>query len=464
MFDLKSSTKSFGATVLALALEDKKVALDTPVIDCISTYATPPAENKIASTWRQDAKIWNLATHTAGLEKPGGYEPILFAPGKMWSYSDGGPNWLADCLTLAYRRDLEDLLFERVFTPIGISRDDLRWRDNQYRPHEIEGIPRREFGSGVHADVEAMARLGLLYLREGRWGDKQVIPADFIDMARKPYPAIVGLPVNRESEYPAASNHYGLLWWNNADGSLKGVPRDAYWSWGLYDSLIVVIPSLDLVVTRAGKQGFENKRGADFERLGPFLRPIVNATGAPYPPSQVIKGLTWAPQESIARKAEGSDNWPLTWADDDAQYTAYGDGWGFEPKIDKKLSLGLAKIIGAPGDFRGVNIRSESGERVGQGAKGEKASGILMVDGVLYLWVRNADNSRLLWSEDHGITWEKADWRFRESFGAPTFLNYGKNYAAARDAYVYVYSHDDDSAYVAADRMILARVPQGQNP
>ncbi len=458
LFDLKSSSKSFGATALALAVADGKLTLDTPMIECLPSYGTPPAENKIASTWRQDAKVWHLATHTAGFEKPGGYEPILFAPGTRWSYSDGGPNWLADCITLAYRRDVEDLLFERVFEPIGVARDDLRWRDNQYRPHEMEGIPRREFGSGVHANVEAMARLGLLYLRRGQWGDRRLLPAEFVEQAAKPYPAIVGLPVNREAEYPAASSHYGLLWWNNADGSLTGVPRDAYWSWGLFDSLIVVIPSLDLVAARAGTQGFENKRGADFERLAPFLRPLVKATGAPYPPSPAIKGVTWAPKGEIVRKAEGSDNWPMTWGDDDAQYTAYGDGWGFEPKVDEKLSLGLAKISGGPDGFTAVNIRSETGERIGQGPAGEKASGMLMVDGVLYMWIRNARNARLLWSEDRGATWEQAGWRFRESFGAPTFLNFGKNYAGARDGYVYVYSHDDDSAYVAADRMVLARV------
>lgn len=45
-----------------------------------------------------------------------------------------------------------------------------------------------------------------------------------------------------------------------------------------------------------------------------------------------------------------------------------------------------------------------------------------------------------------------------ESFGAPTFLNFGRNYAGARDEFVYIYSHDNDSAYKPADGMVLARV------
>ena len=112
-----------------------------------------------------------------------------------------------------------------------------------------------------------------------------------------------------------------------------------------------------------------------------------------------------------------------------------------------------------PPDIRGVNIRSPQAEQLGQGAAGRKASGMLMVDGLLAMWIRNAGNSQLMWSEDHGATWTSADWKWTTSFGCPTFLNFGRNYSGARDEYVYVYSHDADSAYDASDRMVLARVP-----
>src|SRR5690606_4790081 len=94
------------------------------------------------------------------------------------------------------------------------------------------------------------------------------------------------------------------------------------------------------------------------------------------------------------------------------------------------------------------------------GRSGRKASGMLMVDGVLYLLARNMDNAALAWSHDRGASWTWADWKFTSGFGAPTFLNFGRNYAGARDNYVYVYSLDGDSAYEAADRMVMARVPK----
>jgi hypothetical protein len=184
----------------------------------------------------------------------------------------------------------------------------------------------------------------------------------------------------------------------------------------------------------------------------------------PYPPSPAIRAVEWAPPGTIVRRAIGSDNWPLTWADDDAMYGAYGDGQGFEPFVERKLSLGLARITGGPDAFEGVNIRAPTLERLGDGAAGPKASGLLAVRGRLYMWIRNVGNSQLAWSSDRGRTWQWTDWRLTESFGAPTFLNFGPNYTGARDEFVYVYSADASSAYDRADGMVLARVPAARIP
>jgi hypothetical protein len=152
-----------------------------------------------------------------------------------------------------------------------------------------------------------------------------------------------------------------------------------------------------------------------------------------------------------------SDNWPITWGDDGKLYTSYGDGRGFEPFIDKKLSLGFATVLGRPPQHRGENFRSATGEREGDGAKGLKASGLVMAEGVLFMWVRNAGNAELAWSSDHGRTWEGGV-KFEQSFGSPSFLNYGRNNLDAPDKYIYTYSQDGDSAYVPSDGVVLARV------
>jgi len=480
LYDIKSSTKSFGAAALGLAIADGKMKLTDKAQAHQPSLGNPPPEN-LQTGWIDKITVFHLATQTAGFDKPGGYTKLLFEPGTKWSYSDGGPNWLAECITLIYKRDVADLMRQRVFEPLGIRPADLTWRKNSYRPAEIEGIPRREFGSGISVNVDAMARFGLLHLREGRWQDRQILPRDFAAAVRATPPQVKGLPVvvpegAKPGEYGQASNHYGLLWWNNNDGTLPHVPRDTYWTWGLGDSLCVVIPSLDVVVTRAGK-AWPDLPGGHYAKLAPFLDPIVASVAAqpakvapaptseaapPYPPSPVIASLTWAPRETIMRQALDSDNWPLTWADDGHLYTAYGDGHGFGPETAPKLSMGLARVEGPAEAFTGANIGAETLEQRGEGAKGRKASGILCLRGTLYLWVRNAGNSQLAWSADHGQTWTWAAWRFTTSFGCPTFLAFGKDYAGARDEYAYVYSFDSASAYDPADRMVMARVPVGR--
>ncbi len=184
----------------------------------------------------------------------------------------------------------------------------------------------------------------------------------------------------------------------------------------------------------------------------------------PYPPSPGIKAVEWAPAATIHRLGPHSDTWPITWADDGGLYTAWADGTGFEHDAPR-LSLGFGKVVGEPLRHAGFDIRSRTGEDAGDGRSGKKASGMLMVGGALYMWVRNVDrggnHSQLAWSQDHARTWTWADWSF-EPFGYCTFLNFGRNYAGARDGCVYTYSHDHPSAYAAADRMVLARVPAGR--
>lgn len=462
-YDLKSTTKSFGSIALGLAVKDGKVRLEDFARTLHPNLGTPP-DAKTNTGWLGEITLLHLATQTAGFEKPGGFTRQLFRPGTMWDYSDSGPNWLAECLTLAYRRDVDELMFERVFTPLGIRRADLVWRRNQYRPALIDGIARREFGAGISANVDAMARTGLLMLRGGRWREAQLIPREYAEMAPQPVAKFADIPVHANSlkeSGPNAPKHYGLLWWNNADGTLAAVPRDAYWSWGLYDSVILVVPSLELVVARTGKSWPRKSGGAHYDPLRPFFEPIIAAINQPHNSGSrpAIKEIRWAPVETIRRAAKGSDNWPLTWADDDALYGAYGDGHGFEPFVPEKLSLGLVRITGGPDDIRGENLRSPTLEARGDGSGGRKASGLLSVNGGLYLWARNAGNSQLAWSADHGRTWTWADWKFTKSFGCPTFVNFGRDYDGNRDGYVYVYSPDANDAYSVADRFVLARVP-----
>lgn len=288
-YDLKSTTKSIGSIALGILMDENRVRLDDRAATHLATIGTPPSTNDSARL--QQITLLQLATHTAGFEKTGGYGQLLAAPGAQWRYSDGGLNWLADTLTSVYGDDLQTLFASRVWPVLGINeRDDIQWRRASAgmrpdpRPDQIE---HREFAAGMVANVNALARVGLLFLRGGAWADGQrVFSPSFVDLVRTPRPESAGATVVDPENFPDANHRYGVLWWTNATGALPNVPRDAFWAWGLGDSLIVVIPSLDLVIARAGpiqpadpsgRSFGEDDWNARYEVLAPFLDPIVSS-------------------------------------------------------------------------------------------------------------------------------------------------------------------------------------------
>ena len=468
-----------GGLSLMIAMADGCISPDDPAHRFVPQWADKPR--------RREITVRHLATHTSGIEDaeadgiphdrltgwkgdfwkrlPSPHDPFTLArdiapvldqPGTNERYSNPGMAMLGYCVTASlqgsHEKDLRSLLQRRIMRPLGVA--DAEWSVGYGTTVTVDGLPLVATWGGGSYSPNATARVGRLLLRKGDWEGSRLLSTSIIETATKHS----GMP-----------GHSGLGWWVNrvAGGARlwKSAPEDAFGGAGAGQQLLLVVPSLDLIVVRNGRQldptlGFEE--GLDRFVIGPVVCAVPASGKASHPPSPVIREVRWASKASVIRQANGSDTWPITWADDDALYTAYGDGQGFEPKVPEKLSLGFAMVTGPPHRFSGINIRSMTGERKGDGPRGQKASGMLMVGGVLYLWVRNAGNSQLAWSSDHARTWTWCEWRFDTSFGCPTFLNFGGNYAGARDGYVYIYSHDADNAYGAADRMVLARVPREQ--
>jgi CubicO group peptidase (beta-lactamase class C family) len=250
-YGLLSATKSIGSILLGVAIKEGRVSLAGTAQPALPELGLPPDSNQ-ATGWLPLITVHQLATHTAGFEKDGGFGVLLAQPGTAWSYSDGGTNWLADLLTVRFQQDLQAVLRSRVLTPMGIANASVAWRANRYRPQQLRGIARREFGSGISTNVDVLARIGLMLLRDGRWKDRRILPVGYAAEAASPQPALAFLPVLGESQFQKAPQHYGLLFWNNADGAMPGVPRDAYWAWGKGEEILLVIPSQGIVVARLG--------------------------------------------------------------------------------------------------------------------------------------------------------------------------------------------------------------------
>jgi hypothetical protein len=153
-----------------------------------------------------------------------------------------------------------------------------------------------------------MARLGLLLARGGNWNGTQILQQDYVNRLSTAAASTAGIPVVQgnnlpDPAYPNANAHSNLFWWNNADGALPNVPRDAFWAWGRGDHLIVVIPSMHIVVARTSGRGLTEAEGrlqpypwkdldpvcansmcAHYDALDPFLTPIAQSvTGGSAP-------------------------------------------------------------------------------------------------------------------------------------------------------------------------------------
>ena len=170
----------------------------------------------------------------ARFAEPGGFEPVQLEPGSEWFYSDGGPNWLADLLTVRFRQDLNQVMRSRVLSPMGIASGELVWRRNAYRPQTLAvggaDVERRELGSGISSSVDVMAKLCLMLLRDGRRRDTRILPAGYASLAGSQRAELVGIPCRDPDpkKCPGASKRYGLLFWNNADGSSASSPASSW--------------------------------------------------------------------------------------------------------------------------------------------------------------------------------------------------------------------------------------------
>ena len=189
------------------------------------------------------------------------------------------------------------------------------------------------------------------------------------------------------------------------------------------------------------------------------LMPVILMLGCagtpppPYPPSELVTGLSfkWFTHRQLA---PGSDNWAITWADDDNQYTTFGDGGGFGgTNREGRVSLGFARVEGPRESYQGFNIWG--GANAENPARFEgKSRGVVSIDSTMYMWRCGSgsesaafDFQQLYLSTDHSATWESAGIEItRDSFPAsegffcPTFLQFGKDYDGARDDFVYMYA------------------------
>jgi CubicO group peptidase (beta-lactamase class C family) len=247
-----SVTKTFLTTVVGLAWQK---GLIRNVTDRAREYMPPgvdlfDAPHNQAITWEhllRQSSDWQgtLWGKPDWADRPVGKPEewprrTLYEPGTHFKYNDVRVNVLALAALHVIRRPLPDVLREELMEPIGAS---STWRWHGYENSWIELDGRRvqsvsgggHWGGGMFINAWDMARFGYLFLRNGRWKDRQLVSEEWIRMARTPGPA------NAE---------YGYANWylNTARRPLPAAPESSVTFRGNGANIVYIDWANDLVV------------------------------------------------------------------------------------------------------------------------------------------------------------------------------------------------------------------------
>lgn len=151
--------------------------------------------------------------------------PLAHPPGTFWNYSSGTSNLVAAIAGAAVgggRAGMEAFLRRALFEPLGMRSAKPRF----------DAAGTFVGSSYVFATARDFARFGLLYLRDGIWEGRRLLPAGWVDHAR--------------AETPASWGRYGAHWWLALDGSGRFSAN------GFQGQYVLVDPARDLVLVRLG--------------------------------------------------------------------------------------------------------------------------------------------------------------------------------------------------------------------
>lgn len=255
-----SVTKSFLSTTVGLAFDRGLITdLDQPVREYMAPVVTYPRgeviepfespQNRVV-TWdhllRQtsdwEGTLWgkpDWADRPRGDIEEWQVRPRN-EPGTVYSYNDVRVNALALAALNVWRRPLPHVLKEHVMDPIGAS-NTWRWYgyDSSWIVLDGEQVQSvsggAHWGGGMFISARDMARFGLLTLRRGRWGDRQILSDRWITFATTPTPA---------------EPTYGFMnfFLNTERRRLPSAPERAFFHLGAGNNVIYVDPVNDLVI------------------------------------------------------------------------------------------------------------------------------------------------------------------------------------------------------------------------
>jgi CubicO group peptidase (beta-lactamase class C family) len=258
---LYSLSKSFTSTAAGFAVAEGLVRLDDPVVSYFPEFSAD-----ITDPRSRAMLVRHIASMASGheeetIERAVELDPddmvrgfLLLPPdrdpGTVFAYNQPCTYTLATIVQKVTGQSLTDYLRPRLFEPLGIG--EVAW---------LQGPPGRDLGfSGLHATTDAIARLGQLYLQDGVWEGKRLLPSAWVAEATR--------------------SHVSTARWDNVDwqqgyGFQFWMARHGFRGDGAHGQFCVILPEHDAVIAMtSASPDMQAELDAMWEHLLPAFGPL----------------------------------------------------------------------------------------------------------------------------------------------------------------------------------------------
>lgn len=238
---LQSVTKSIAATVVGAALHRGRIkSVDVPFLTFLKDHDLSRVDPRLRRAtladlltmrsgieWHEQDRPLDDTNTTVQLEKSKDWirftldQPMDSDPGTKWSYNSGGSQLMSAIVRASTGQHIDVYAREMLFAPLGIR--EFHWKKTPTGHPDAEG--------GLYLSAPDLAKIGLLYMRDGQWNGTRLLPAGWVRDATARHAAAV-----------ARGWDYGYQWWVT---SRNGI--DIWAGRGFGGQLLIVIPSRDIV-------------------------------------------------------------------------------------------------------------------------------------------------------------------------------------------------------------------------
>lgn len=271
---MQSVSKSVTSTLVGIAIGRGELPpVATTVMPLFSTFRAPAPDPRRDAMTLDDVLTmrtgiaWDESTVTytdpknscAGMERSQDWvqfvldQPMAAAPGTTFVYNSGATELLAHLLKQGTGKQAEDYAAEHLFRPLGIT--ETYWKRTPTGLNDAEG--------GLYLTARDLAKIGYLYLHDGQWDGRRLLPGGWVAKATAP------IVDTRPGQ--ARSRKYGYQWWvlPAADGAVR-----AYAALGYGGQRLIVVPDRDLVAVFTGWNIYEHAEFAPYAALDRVLQAV----------------------------------------------------------------------------------------------------------------------------------------------------------------------------------------------